>query len=48
MISTNTEHAITIPPYPARRLAENLAPNRQTALANIIERRIAGIPDAPG
>jgi hypothetical protein len=47
MVSTNTEHAITIPPYPARRLAENLAPNRQAAMANIVERSFAGIPQSP-
>lgn len=45
--SLNTEHAVAIPPYPERRLKENLAPNRQAALANLIERRLSGIPGAP-
>jgi len=46
--SANSEHVVTIPPYPARRLAENLAPNRQAALANLIERSVAGIPETTG
>jgi hypothetical protein len=46
--SANTEHAIAIPPYPARRLAENLGPHALAATANLIERAHAGIPEVTG
>lgn len=35
--STNTEHNSDVPPYPARRRNENLPPNTQAAVANLIE-----------
>lgn len=35
--STNTEHNADVPPYPARRRNENLPPNTQAALANLVE-----------
>ncbi|HEY1191394.1 MAG TPA: hypothetical protein VGE74_27415 [Gemmata sp.] len=40
--STNGEHSPSVPPYPARRRAENLPPNRAAALANFFEERQAG------
>ena len=38
--SANSEHSNTIPDYPARRRAENLAPNALAALANLKEQSV--------
>lgn len=35
--SANTEHSVRVPPYPARRRAENLPPDVSAAVANLIE-----------
>lgn len=37
-VSGNTEHNLAIPPYPARRRAENLPANKAAAAANLAER----------
>lgn len=40
IVSGNTEHSPTIPPYPARRRAENLSPEASAAVANMRERAL--------
>ncbi|AWM38127.1 hypothetical protein GobsT_37800 [Gemmata obscuriglobus] len=40
--STNSEHSASVPPYAARRRAENLPPDKSAALANFFEEERAG------
>jgi hypothetical protein len=45
--SRNCEHSTYVPPYPTRRRAEFLSPNRQAALENVAQAIDRGLMDPP-